>query len=103
VINIRTGYVICKKCNNKIPLIVKCRIEAPILFTATCHKCKHENVYSYADIYEYDTESCRRAEEKERQLVEIIGTFFFTSIITSAISNVIEAITQLNNEVEEHE
>jgi hypothetical protein len=100
---VRTGYVICKKCNHKIPLIVKCRIEAPILFTVTCPNCRHENTYSYADIYEYDVESCRRAEEKERQLVEIIGAFFFTPIITSAIRNVIEAVTQLNNEVEKHE
>ena len=98
---VRTGYVICKKCNHKIPLIIRCRIEAPILFTATCPNCKYENVYSYADIYEYDI--CRRVEEKERQLVEIIGEFFFTPIITSAVRNVIEAITQLNNEVEEHE
>ncbi|MCC6022918.1 MAG: hypothetical protein LM560_07435 [Desulfurococcaceae archaeon] len=47
-----TAYVICRRCGFKIPLVIKLRSEAPILFYATCPACGFRDLYSYADVVE---------------------------------------------------
>jgi RNA polymerase-binding transcription factor DksA len=55
-----TAYVICRQCGFKIPLVIKLRSEAPILFYAT----------SYADVVE---------EGAYRSVCEVCGVYIVLS------------------------
>ncbi len=46
------GYVSCRRCDSRIPLAVRLRSQAPVIFSATCPVCGFRGKYSYVDIVE---------------------------------------------------
>ncbi len=46
------SHVTCRKCGSRIPLAVRLRSQAPVIFSATCPNCGFRDAYSYADIVE---------------------------------------------------
>jgi predicted RNA-binding Zn-ribbon protein involved in translation (DUF1610 family) len=46
------SYVVCRRCGARIPLAVRLRSQAPIIFSATCPNCGFKGKYSYVDIVE---------------------------------------------------
>jgi DNA-directed RNA polymerase subunit RPC12/RpoP len=45
-------YVICRRCGSRIPLAVRLRSLAPVIFTVTCPVCGFRGKYSYVDVVE---------------------------------------------------
>jgi hypothetical protein len=48
----RVCYVVCRRCGSRVPLAVRLRSLAPVLFAATCPNCNFTGAYSYVDIVE---------------------------------------------------
>jgi DNA-directed RNA polymerase subunit RPC12/RpoP len=46
------SYVVCRRCGSRVPLAVRLRSQAPIIFAATCPACGFRGKYSYVDIVE---------------------------------------------------
>jgi hypothetical protein len=82
------AYVICKNCKEKIFLVIKCRIEAPLLFRATCPICGFRAVYSYTDIIEIETETCKHVSEVIREILKIPSRIILHNIIYSPLAGV---------------
>jgi DNA-directed RNA polymerase subunit RPC12/RpoP len=46
------SYVVCRRCGSRVPLAVRLRSQAPVIFSATCPNCGFRDAYSYVDIVE---------------------------------------------------
>ena len=88
------AYVICKKCREKIFLVVKCRIEAPLIFKATCPICNSVSTYSYIDIIESD-KVCEEARQLYSTIHSTISKILIARTIISNLNTVKTALKEM--------
>jgi hypothetical protein len=79
-----------------IPLPFECRGEYPLLFKATCPKCRRTDVYHAVEVREHDPEKCEEARRKAEELVAPI----YRSLVFGPVYGVGQAIVDVIKKLE---
>jgi hypothetical protein len=76
-------HLVCHYCGSVIPLPFECRDEYPLLFKATCPKCRRTDVYHAVEVREHNPEKCEEARRKAEELANPLNTLFTIMLLHS--------------------